>query len=78
MDQRLIAHAPVIGFALQGGEHLGIDANGDELSGHAPQRRPPDTVHGPELLVGRLGKVGKVNPSRPCTSPVLCGSAGAP
>ena len=51
MDQRLISHAPTTGFALQGAEHMGIDPNGDELSGHTSQGRPPDTAHDPELLV---------------------------
>ena len=33
MDQRLIAQAPAPGLALESNQHLGVDANGDELSG---------------------------------------------
>jgi hypothetical protein len=77
MDQRLIAQPPPPGFPLQGDEHGRVNPNGDEPARRTPQRGTSHAAHGPELLVGRLREVGKVNPSPMCTSPVPYGSAGA-
>ena len=78
MDQRLIAQASALGLALESNQHLGVDANGDELSRDGPQWRASDTAHGPELLGRELGNVGVVNSPPPRrTPPAPCGSLGA-
>jgi hypothetical protein len=77
MDQRLVAQAPPLGLPLQRAEHVGVNSNGDQMPRRASQGGTSHAAHGPELLVGRLGEVGEVNPTPSCTPPVPSGSAAA-
>lgn len=77
VDERLIADPRARRFDAQSPQDVGIDANGDQLAGRAPERRPTDSSCAGELLVGQLRDVRKINLLDSHTPPFLCGSPPA-
>lgn len=75
VDQSLVAHFPPLRLFAESIQDLWIDPDRDQSTCRIAEWWAPDTTHGAQLLVRRLGDVREVNrPTCSRTQPFPCDS----